>query len=236
LVLLVLQAKCKCCGRAFRPFTTALGLPFARRCTDELIEKAISLGVQMPFQRSSDVLRKLTAGSLSAEGIRQKIATKAKAVVFRDDVSDKTVLTDSTKVKAGVKERGASVQMAITAEPGPVVAGRQTIRKELVHLHVGDVGPLRDHLGAIRPKRIVHDGDTDFSDCADNVQRCRWHLVHQLKHYLWQDGIPFEKRGAYQSRLKDAFGLYQRAESCWLYNVSGTSPECAVRSIYIPDR
>ncbi|HWR72909.1 MAG TPA: hypothetical protein VN604_07045 [Nitrospirota bacterium] len=203
MVLLVLQAKCKCCGRAFRPFTKALDLPFSRRCTDELVEKAVSLGVQMPFQRSSDILKKLTAGSLSAEGIRQAIAAKAKTVAFRDDVSGKTVLTDSTKVKAGLKERGASVQMAITAKPGPMVAGRPTIRKELVHLHVGDVEPLRDHLGAIRPQRIVHDGDTDFSDCADSVQRCRWHLVHQLKHYLWQDDIPHEDRGIYQGRLKD---------------------------------
>lgn len=203
LVLLVLQAKCKCCGRAFRPFTTALGLPFSRRCTDELIDKAVSLGVQMPFQRSSDTLRKLTAGSLSAEGIRQKIAEKAKAVAFRDVVADKTVLTDSTKVKAGIKERGVPVQMAITAAPGPIVAGRPTIKKELVHLHVGDVEPLRDHLEAIRPQRIVHDGDTDFSGCADSVQRCRWHLVHQLKHYLWQDEIPHEDRGIYQSRLKN---------------------------------
>lgn len=212
LVLQVLQAKCKCCGRAFRPFTTALGLPFSRRCTDELLEKAVSLGVQMPFQRSSDILKKLTAGSLSAEGIRQKIAAKAKTVVFRDEVSGKTVLTDSTKVKAGGKERGASVQMAITAKPGPMVAGRPTIRKELVHLHVGDVEPLRDHLEAIRPQRIVHDGDTDFSDCAESVQRCRWHLVHQLKHYLWQDEIPHEDRGIYQSRLKDIlFGEWTTA-------------------------
>jgi hypothetical protein len=212
LVFLVLQAKCKCCGRAFRPFTTALGLPFSRRCTDELLEKAVSLGVQMPFQRSSDILKKLTAGSLSAEGIRQKIAAKAKDLVFRDNVTGKTVLTDSTKVKAGAKERGASVQMAITAEPGPMVAGRPTIRKELVHLHVGDVEPLRDHLGAIRPQRIVHDGDTDFSDCADNVQRCRWHLVYQLKYYLWQDEIPYEDRGIYQGRLKDIlFGEWTTA-------------------------
>jgi hypothetical protein len=161
------------------------------------------LGVQVPFQRSSDILKKLTAGSFSAEGIRQKIAAKAKTVVLREDVSGKTVLTDSTKVKAGAKERGASVQMAIIAEPGPMVAGRPTISKELVHLHVGDVEPLRDHLSDIRPQRIVHDGDTDFSDCADRVQRCRWHLVYQLKHYLWQDKIPHEDRSIYQSRLKD---------------------------------
>jgi hypothetical protein len=212
LVLLVLQAKCKCCGRTFRPFTTALGLPFSRRCTDELIEKAVSLGIQMPFRRSSDILKKLTAGSLSAEGIRRKIAAKAKTVVLREDVADKTVLTDSTKVKAGVKERGASVQVAITAEPGPMVAGRPTIKKALVHLHVGDVEPLRDHLGVIRPQRIVHDGDTDFSDCSDSVQRCRWHLVHQLKHYLWQDEIPHEDRATYQGRLKDIlFGEWNTA-------------------------
>jgi hypothetical protein len=80
----------------------------------------------MPFQRSSDILKKLTAGSLSAEGIRRKIAAKAKAIVLREDVADKTVLTDSTKVKAGVKERGASVQVAITAEPGPLVAGQRS--------------------------------------------------------------------------------------------------------------
>ncbi len=212
LVLLVLQAKCKCCGRAFRPFTTALGLSFSRRCTDELIEKAVFLGIQIPFQRSSDILKMLTAGSLSAEGIRQRIATKAKTVVLREDASDKTVLTDSTKVKAGAKERGASVQMAITAEPGPVVAGRPTIRKELVHLHVGDVEPLRYHLGVLRPQRLVHDGDTDFSGCAESVQRCRWHLVYQLKHYLWQDEIPHEDRAAYQGRLKDIlFGEWNTA-------------------------
>lgn len=218
LLLLVLQAKCKCCGRAFRPFTTALGLSFSRRCTDELIEKAVSLGVQMPFQRSSDILKKLTAGSLSAEGIRQKIAAKAKTVVLCEDVSNKTVLTDSTKVKAGVKERGSSVQMAITAKPGPMVAGRPTIRKELVHLHVGDVDPLRDHLKAIRPERIVHDGDTDFSDCADSVQRCRWHLVYQLKHYLWQDDIPHEDRGIYQGRLKNIlFGERSTAPRMFMF-------------------
>jgi hypothetical protein len=157
-------------------------------------------------------LKMLTAGSFSAEGIRQKIAAKAKTVVLREDTSDKTVLTDSTKVKAGAKERGASVQMAITAEPGPLVAGRPTIRKELVHLHVGDVEPLRCHLEALRPQRLVHDGDTDFSDCADSVQRCRWHLVYQLKHYLWQDDIPHEDRAAYQGRLKDIlFGEWNTA-------------------------
>lgn len=105
------------------------GLPFSMRCTDELVIKAVSLGAQMPFQRSSDILKKLTAGLLSAYAIRQAIAAKAKTVVFRDDVPGKTVLTDSTKVKAGLKERGASVQMAITAKPGPMLPGGRQSRQ-----------------------------------------------------------------------------------------------------------
>ena len=211
-VLLVLQAKCKYCGRTFRPFTEALGLSFSRRFTDELVEKAIVLGIQNPFQRSSDLLARLTAGSLSHEGIRQKIAAKAQTVACDADMADKTVMVDSTKVKAGAKERGSSVQMAITAEPGPMVSGRPTIRKQLVHLHVGDVELLRDRLGVMRPERIVHDGEVDFSSCAEHVQRCRWHLVHQLKHYLWQDDIPHEDRGVYQSKLKDIlFGEWSTA-------------------------
>ena len=203
LVLLVLQARCKCCGRTFRPFTEALGLPFYRRFTDELVDKAVSLAIQMPFHRSSDVLQALTAGSLSSEGIRRKIAEKAESIAFDHDLSDKTILVDSTKVKAGAKERGLPVQLAITAAPGPRVAGRPTIEKKLVHLHVGDIELLRDRLAFIRPDRIVHDGDVDFSGCADHVQRCRWHLVHQLKHYLWQDGVPFKDRAPYQNRLHD---------------------------------
>lgn len=211
-VLLVLQARCKCCERTFRPFTEALGLQFSRRFTDEMVDKAIALAIHNSFDRSSKLLAGLTAGTVSHEGIRQKIAAKAETITGSTDIAEKTVLVDSTKVKAGSKERGSSVQIAITAKPGPVVSGRSTIRKQLVHLHVGDVDTLRDRFSLLQPDRLVHDGDVDFSLCADQVQRCRWHLVHQLKHYLWQDGVPFEERGSYQSRLKDIiFGEWSTA-------------------------
>jgi hypothetical protein len=211
-ILLVLQIRCKCCGRTFRPFTEALGLQFSRRFTDEMVNKAIALAMHNSFDRSSKLLAGLTAGTVSHEGIRQKIAARAETITGSTDIAEKTVLVDSTKVKAGRKERGSSVQIAITAEPGPMVSGRPTIRKQLVHLHVGDVEALRDRFSVLQPERLVHDGDVDFSLCAGHVQRCRWHLVHQLKHYLWQDGVPYEDRGAYQSRLKDIiFGEWTTA-------------------------
>jgi transposase-like protein len=198
---LVLQARCKNCGRTFRPFTSLSGLPSSRRFLDELIAKAIDLAIQMPFAQSSRILKTLTNGSMSHEGVRQKVAQRAKQLVFATANTEDTVLVDSTKVKAGVKTRGASVHLAITAKPGPKVAGRKTIIKKLLHLHVGGIEPLRKKLNELQPQRLVHDGGEDYSDCARYVQRCNWHLVHQLKHYLWQDGIAFEKRGNYQNRL-----------------------------------
>ncbi|MCX5834977.1 MAG: hypothetical protein NTV99_10810 [Deltaproteobacteria bacterium] len=57
LALEVLQMRCKACGRTFRPANAVLGLPFARRFLDELIEKAMGMGIQMPFARSSWILK-----------------------------------------------------------------------------------------------------------------------------------------------------------------------------------
>lgn len=202
LAFVVLQARCKTCGRTFRPFTSRAGIPTSRRFLDELLNKATDLAVQLPFARSSRILKTLTGGSISHEGIRQKVAQEAAQIALPSQGIEQTVLVDATKVKAGTKQRGASVHLAISAEPGPTVAGRKTITKRLLHLHVGNTGPLRLRLKDLRPQHLVHDGGESYTDCAENVQRCRWHLVHQLKHYLWQDGLAFEERGFYQDCLR----------------------------------
>jgi len=200
--LLVLQACCKACGRVFRPLNDVLGLPFARRFLDELVEKGIKLGTQFSFARSANTIRELTSGSISAEGIRQKIAERARSIEMPDDVSGQTVMVDATKAKAGTKERGVPIHLAVTAVPGPFIAGRPSIVKKLVHLHAGGIGPLRARLKELYPDIVVHDGGDDLAGCAKFVQRCRWHLSHQLGHYLWQDGIAYKDRGFYQDHLK----------------------------------
>jgi len=200
--LLVLQACCKACGRVFRPLNDALGLPFACRFLDELVEKGIKLGTQFSFARSANTIRELTSGNISSEGIRQKIAERARSIEMSDDISGQTVMVDATKAKAGPKERGVPIHLAITAVPGPFVAGRPSIVKKLVHLHAGGIEPLRARLKELSPDIVVHDGGDDLTDCARHVQRCRWHLSHQLGHYLWQDGIAHKDRGFYQDHLK----------------------------------
>ena len=160
------------------------------------------LGIRVPFAYSARIMKELTSGTISAEGVRQQIAKKAQSLSFSEQIAGETVLVDSTKVKAGKKQRGATVNLAVTAKQGPKRNGRPSIVKKLIHLNVGSTDAVKDRLRTVRAQRVVHDGGEDYSECATHVQRCRWHLVHQLKHYLWQDGIAWKNRAAYQDRLR----------------------------------
>lgn len=200
--LVVLQTSCKRCGRTFRPLNELIGLPFSRRFLDEFVEKGIRVAVDLSFAKAARIIKTLTRCQMSAEAIRQKLHAKAADLKLDKDVCGKTVLVDSTKVKSGKKKRGSPVHLAITAQKGPKRAGRPSIEKKLLHLHVGDSGKLRKRLKRIGAENLVHDGFENLAGCATNVQRCSWHLVHQLKYYLRQDGVCFRSRPFYQNSLK----------------------------------
>lgn len=202
ITVVVQQVRCKCCGRTFRPLNERIGLARTQRFSDELIDKALRLAVQIPYTRSASVIRLLTEGSISAEGLRQQMARKAALLRWPSPTAKDTVLVDSTKVKSGTKQRGRSVYMAIKAKPQAQVAGRPRIAKRILHLHVGDSQPLKNWLSRASIKRLVHDGGEHLVDYSVFTQRCQWHLVYQLKHYLWQDGVAFEDRAEYQKQLK----------------------------------
>lgn len=197
----VIQACCKTCGRTFRPLNAALGLPTSRRLLEEMASKAAFLGTQVSFARAARVLRELTQGAVSSEGVRRIIAQRVSSVRLPRPDPGQTVLVDATKVKAGHKERGESVFLAVTAEPGPIRHGRPTCQKQLVHLHVGTSAKLKQRLKDVGATHVVHDGGENLEGCAPHLQRCRWHLGHQLKHYLWQDGVPHAFRGQFQDAM-----------------------------------
>jgi len=198
----VLQAHCKLCGRTFRPLNTRIGLSTGRRFLDEMLESALKLSLQLSYGRSSAIMRKLTGGQICGETLRQKMATKAAEVKVSPPRAQDTVLVDATKVKAGSNPRGIPVYLAISAQPGAQRAGRPTLIKRLLHLHVGRSDGLKDWLRTVSIRRLVHDGGEDLSGLARSVQRCRWHLVHQMKHYLWQDGVPCNRRAEYQKQVQ----------------------------------
>lgn len=200
--LVVLQTRCQSCGRTFRPLNELIGLPFSRRFLDEFVEKGIRVAVNLSFSKTSTIIKALTRCQMSAETIRQKLYAKALDLKLDMQVGGKTVLVDSTKVKSGKKKRGSPVHVAITAQKGPKRNGRPSIEKRLLHLHVGNSGKLRKCLKRIGVENLVHDGFENLAGCATHVQRCSWHLVHQLRYYLRQDGVCFGSRPFYQNSLK----------------------------------
>jgi hypothetical protein len=195
------QVKCKDCGRTHRPFTGILGLTSRRRTLSELDDKALLLALKLPYRPSSELLRELSGGSLSHEGIRKIISRTASMEEIKPPAKVIHCQIDSTKVKAGSKTRGEDVQLAISVERGPEVHGRPTLIKKLIHLSVGDSAPLKATLKKVNPEYLVHDGELDVGGCAGKIQRCLWHMGHQLKHYLWQDGMPHEERSSIRKKL-----------------------------------
>jgi len=172
----VIQARCKVCNRTFRPLNMAVGLPTSLRLLEEMATKAAFLGTQVSFARASRILRGLTQGTVSSEGVRRIVAQRAARVRLPRPTPGQTVLVDATKVKAGHKERGESVYLAVTAEPGPIRHGRPTCQKRLVHLHVGTATKLKQRLQATGVTHVVHDGGESLEGCVPYLQRCRWHL------------------------------------------------------------
>jgi hypothetical protein len=197
----VIQVRCKACGRTFRPLNQALGLPTYKRFLEEMSRKAAFLGTQVSFARAAGILRELTQGRISNEGVRRMVAQQASRLRLPNPSPGQTVLVDSTKVKAGQKERGEPVYLAVTAEPGPLRYGRPTCKKQLVHLHVGTSQKLLRRLKEAGVTHVVHDGGESLEGCVPHLQRCRWHLGYQLKHYLWQDGVPHAFRGQFQETM-----------------------------------
>jgi hypothetical protein len=200
----ILQVQCVYCGRRFCPYKDDIGLAFTERISPALKQRQLELTCQISYRKARDFVHSCLDIRSSTTTIRQEIDRKAAQI--RDEpvcASGEVVYDDSTKVKAGPKERGVSIHLAVTAKPGRIIGRRRTMRKKLLFLKTGDASAIKKSLKSLNAKAIVHDGDMDLTGCAPLVQRCLWHLIHQLKHFLWLDGLPLKDREPYVKELID---------------------------------
>lgn len=198
------QISCRQCRRVFRPYGFRLGLPSTRRFLAEVEEKMIHLATQLPYGRAQDILFRLNGMQVSPNTIRQRILQEAeeeKAQPVPQRVSH--CLTDATKVQAGAKPRGEQVHMAVSVERGPLLNGRATLKKNLLGLSLGGAEEFKGILHRLHPQRLVHDGLLDVSDCADKVQRCRWHLPREMRIFLHWDGLRWRNSAPVAAELRE---------------------------------
>ena len=198
----ILQVQCRSCGRRFCPYKQAIGLAFAERISPALKQRQVELTCQFSYRKARNFIKSCLDIRTSTSTIRKEIDRKAAQIRQRPvSAFGEVVYDDSTKVKAGSKERGTSIHLAITAKPGKSNGKRHTMIKRLMFLKTGDGEQIKKSLKELNAKGIVHDGDMDLSGCAPLLQRCLWHLVHQLKHFLWLDNVALKDREPYVKEL-----------------------------------
>ena len=204
------QVRCVACNHRFCPYKDQIGLTFRDRISHTLKQRQLELTCQISYKKASCFLESCLGVSASPMAVRKEIDNQAEAIRRKHATAsarDQVVYVDSTKVKAGSKKRGVSIHLAVTAEPGRPIGNRATMRKRLLFLKTGTANKIKTSLKSLKAKGIVHDGDMDLTACAPLVQRCLWHLPHQLRHFLWQDGLPFNARKHYVSELIEILHL-----------------------------
>jgi hypothetical protein len=198
----IVQVQCRSCGARFCPYKDRIGLGFDERISYGLRSRQLSLTCQVPYQKARSFVGQCLGVSCSPKRIRHDLDRVAQQIrQSRTQAVGKVVYQDATKVKAGPKQRGVPIHVAITAEPNGKRWGRNQMRKRLCFLRVAPASDIKTSLRSLKAKGIVHDGEMNLSGCAKAVQRGLWHLAHQLKHYLWLDGMSSEHKGPYIKEL-----------------------------------
>lgn len=192
-----LQLQC-CCGHKFFITREILGIQ-RRRHTSDATEKKLGLLGALTSFRVSAKITSLFGIALDKMRMWRAVQKVAKSLSFELDPAQKPeVEADGTGIPTvGVKKRGRELKVAVQRKKG----GGIRIAGLGIGPYDGGWGavfsPMIPVIRTFKTFLLVTDGDTSiFKALGDKVrivlQRCLFHIPHQLKHTLWKDNV---KRG-----------------------------------------
>lgn len=217
--LTLAQVACRC-GRRFAPLLQLLGVDHGSRLSPGLARRAAELATELPFARAAAQLLTETGHGVSTATVRRIVARAGRScdlTVARDDLHDvPAMLIDGTRVPAGPRHgrrvrsaRGVEVNIACAVLGRDTSGRRPKAQVDLVGAAVAE--PWLSLHDAVRgPKRIgivVTDGDNGIEGLLDRAlpevprQHCTFHVQHNIRLRLWQDGVAFKDRDALADRL-----------------------------------
>lgn len=196
------NVSCKKCAKTFSPFIEFWGLEPWQRASKELIEKTVFLATQFSYSRSSNTLKELLNCSISPTTIHRQVEKHSSKLDCRDfQHTNKTLMFDDTKVRAGVGEGETSLLLGISVDDTYKEYGRNRIKKSVIVLDVDESWKnYESQLKRLKPESVVTDGHvilkTLMNNCfpQSNKQQCIWHLFKTSGYYFWNDGLALEKR------------------------------------------
>jgi len=191
------QVTCCSCEHTFSPFPDLLGLEPYQVSTTEFQAKAVDVACQTSYARAVEHIRNLAHVQISATAVHRWVQGQGTEVTLDEMQADQhTVLLDSTKVCAGDKERGCSLNLALSVRKRYWTNGRPRMDIHPVCFGVDEGwSETGQALEETNPDRLVFDGDEGLGNWVTKTftdshkQRGTWHLVRQLYWPLWKDGL-----------------------------------------------
>lgn len=188
-----LQVECKECGHKFFITRFLLGLEKRTRIPKETIMKFGLLGALTTF-RVSQKITSLFGIAIDKMTIWRSVQKTGKNIEFNIDPDEEgRAEADGTGIPLkGIKKRGQEMKVIVQhkKEGGVKIAG----------LSIGKLGggwdklfnPLLENIKKFPKFLLITDGDVSiFKSLSGKVnvklQRCLWHIPHQLKYFLWKD-------------------------------------------------
>ncbi|MFO7943593.1 MAG: transposase [Anaerolineales bacterium] len=204
------QVTCRRCGKTFAPFSEELSIDPYQTSTPEFQARAVETACQLSYRRSANMVSSGTlTSSISATAIHNWVQEAGNRVSFQaQKAENQTVILDSTKVKAGEKERGAPLKLGFALTGRSTKGYRPHLDKHPVAFGVDeDWKDILAPLESSQPERTIFDGGMAFRNLLDTVwpktrkQRCLWHLSHQMYFHLLRDGLGKVMSDPIRSRL-----------------------------------
>ena len=200
---------CSSCKKTHVPLRDFLRFSPWQSKTNELERVAVETFTEQTYRRGANHFATLGVNPVApTTGRRWVMATQCGACdQKREDVE--AVLADATGFKrrpdaaAGVDNAGeVRVSIGLTRKGAWVPLGAHT--QESWEQIAADIG-ARVGQGDAKPKLAVIDGGRGmaeaFSKVANEVQRCEWHLVGQLRYALYDDGVKKPGQEPYVDKL-----------------------------------
>lgn len=214
------QVTCKSCRKTFSPFPQLLGLPTKSRIAKEFEEKIVSLVLRNSYKATSNYIEEMLDVSISPTSIHTAVKNCAtNTVIFNETSEVNEILMDSTKVKAGEKERGIDVHVALAPIEVIKENGRNSNKKVLVAFDVALSGKyFEQQLKKFNCSHFVTDGDLGYVEMGKRAfpnahhQRCLWHLPYNLNHCLYMEGMPQKHRLPFIQKLREILFLSKSKE------------------------
>jgi len=189
-----MQVQCKLCGKKMFISRPLLGIEKYQKMSSTTHKMLAFVGALTPFRVAKKILGMVGIG-IDRMKIWRCVQKVGKTIVFNLDPEELPCgEADGTGIPIiGIKKRGQELKVFIQKR----VAGGVRIAGLAIGKY--DAGwdklfaPLRKTIMSFESFLLVTDGDTSIFKgikCVNVIlQRCLWHIPHQLKHNLWSDKV-----------------------------------------------